>query len=105
MSKKSQKMMVEVRGEDRVWHPCWIGYSAGFRLGINTDERERTKLGLKERKARATVAELIRPVTGYEELGHDRHDRLCATIRGFGLDRNNVRIVPFRKGTWTKGEG
>lgn len=87
--------MIEVRGEETnyEWSPLWLRYS---------DERERTKLGMKRNKAELLVAELTRPVTGYENLGKVPGQQL--QIRGHGMDPEHVRIVPFRKGTWSRHE-
>lgn len=94
MSRKTTRFMIEVRDGDE-WHPCWMSFS---------DERERTKLGMKLAKAKLIAEELMRPVTGYEFLGKVPHPELCRRIRGYGMPKEDVRIVPFRKGTWKKTE-
>lgn len=92
---KKAKFMIELLCEDGEWHVWWPR---------DTDDRDRTKLGLKDSAARRWVQELVRPVTGYENLGRLHHAQLCSQIRGHGLDPAEVRIIPFRKGTWSRYE-
>ncbi len=93
--KKRKGYQIEIRGpdidgfDDGYWHVWWP---------LDTKPILKERCGLKGSTAFRIQEELTEPVVGYDYLmaGFIKCTRM---ITGYGLDVDQVRVVPFKKPT------
>lgn len=87
---KNMRYMVQIRGhETGNWGTSWPPFFP---------DRIKKKTGFKANAAKAWRDELISPVAGYDQMYNPNRTIPCSElIRGYGLDRDDVRIVMFKK--------